>query len=177
MAKRKRQSDNSGTGYEGLDGDYSIVLLFLCGRGVTLTHHPLLVPWSRKGRAIPLLPLWAVRHLQSLSACTRVHFTFFVPTLSLTLALDGGGWSTRRPGGLTHRKETRYQLHRRLSGSYGRFGRVRKISLPAGFDPRNLQSVTLSLYRQHCPDPQTLRCKYALKDGECRQWTEKNGRL
>jgi len=31
------------------------------GRGVTLTPHPLLVPWSRKGRAIPLLPLWAVR--------------------------------------------------------------------------------------------------------------------
>jgi len=28
------------------------------GRGVTLTPHPLLVPWSRKGRAIPLLPLW-----------------------------------------------------------------------------------------------------------------------
>jgi hypothetical protein len=27
------------------------------GRGVTLTHHPLLVPWSRKSRAIPLLPL------------------------------------------------------------------------------------------------------------------------
>ena len=47
-----------------------------CGRGVTLTSHPLLVPWSRKGRAIPLLPLWAVRPVQSLSACTRVHFTF-----------------------------------------------------------------------------------------------------
>jgi len=26
--------------------------------------------------AIPLLPLWAVRPVQSLSACTRVHFTF-----------------------------------------------------------------------------------------------------
>jgi hypothetical protein len=26
------------------------------GRGVTLTPHPLLVPWSRKGRAIPLFP-------------------------------------------------------------------------------------------------------------------------
>ena len=44
-------------------------------RGVTLTLHPLLVPWSWKGRAIPLLPLWAVRPVQSLSACTRVHFT------------------------------------------------------------------------------------------------------
>jgi len=44
------------------------------GRGVTLTRHPLLVPWSRKGRAIPLLPLWAVRPVQSLSARTRVYF-------------------------------------------------------------------------------------------------------
>ena len=46
------------------------------GRGVTLTPHPLLVPWSWKGRAIPPLPLWAVRPVQSLSACTRVTFTF-----------------------------------------------------------------------------------------------------
>ena len=45
------------------------------GRGVTLTPHPFLVPWSRKGRDTPLLPLWAVRPVQSLSACTRVHFT------------------------------------------------------------------------------------------------------
>ena len=45
------------------------------GRGVTVTPHPLLVPWSRKSRAIPLLPLWAIRPVQSLSACTRVHFT------------------------------------------------------------------------------------------------------
>ena len=45
------------------------------GRGVTLIPHPLLVPWSWKGRAIPLLPLWAVRPVQSLSVCTRVHFT------------------------------------------------------------------------------------------------------
>ena len=44
------------------------------GRGVTLTPHPLLVPWSRKSRAIPLLPLWAVG-LYRASACTRVHFT------------------------------------------------------------------------------------------------------
>jgi len=46
------------------------------GRDVTLTPHPLLVPWSWKSRAIPLLPLWAVRPVQSLSACTRVRFTF-----------------------------------------------------------------------------------------------------
>ena len=44
-------------------------------RGVTLTPHILIVPWSWKGRTMPLLPLWAVRSIQSLSACTRVHFT------------------------------------------------------------------------------------------------------
>jgi hypothetical protein len=46
------------------------------GRGVTLTSHALLVPWSRKSTAEPLLTPWAVRPVQSLSACTRVHFTF-----------------------------------------------------------------------------------------------------
>jgi len=51
------------------------------GWGVTLTPHPLLVPWSWKCRAIPLLPLWAVRPVQSLSACTRVHFTLLLPTV------------------------------------------------------------------------------------------------
>jgi hypothetical protein len=45
------------------------------GRSLTLTPHPFLVPWSRKSRAIPPLPLWAERPVQSLSACTRVHFT------------------------------------------------------------------------------------------------------
>ena len=40
------------------------------GRGVTLTPHPLLVPWSRMSRAIPLLPSWVVRPVHSLSACT-----------------------------------------------------------------------------------------------------------
>jgi hypothetical protein len=45
------------------------------GRGVTLTPHHLLVPWSWKSRAIPLLPLWAIRPVQSLGACTSLHFT------------------------------------------------------------------------------------------------------
>jgi hypothetical protein len=59
-------------------------------RGVTLTPNPILLPWSRKGRVIPLLPLWAVRPVQSLSACTRVHFTYFLLTLrSLPLRFCG----------------------------------------------------------------------------------------
>jgi len=55
----------------------SFCLNHVCGRGMMLTPHPLLVPWSRKNRTIPLLSLWAVQPVQSLSACTRVHFTFF----------------------------------------------------------------------------------------------------
>jgi hypothetical protein len=46
------------------------------GWGVTLTPQPLLVPWSRKGRAILLLHLRAIRPVQSLGACTRAHFAF-----------------------------------------------------------------------------------------------------
>ena len=55
------------------------------GWGLTLTPYPLLVPWSRKGRAISLIPLWAVRPVQSLSACTRVHFTFLRFNYSILL--------------------------------------------------------------------------------------------
>jgi len=44
---------------------------------VMLTPRPLLVLWSWKGRAIPLLSLWAVRPVRSLSAWTRVHFTLY----------------------------------------------------------------------------------------------------
>ena len=54
-----------------------------CGRGVTLTPRTFLEPWSRKRRAIPVIPLWAVRAVQSLSACRRVQFTFPKPLLPL----------------------------------------------------------------------------------------------
>ena len=57
-------------------------------RGVTLTPHHLLVPWSRKSRAIPLLPLWAVWPVQSLSACTRVHFTLLLTSHSMNLRIS-----------------------------------------------------------------------------------------
>ena len=40
-------------------------------------HSPLLVPWSRKSRAITLFPLWVVRPVQNLSAFTWVQFTYF----------------------------------------------------------------------------------------------------
>ena len=52
---------------------------------------PLLVPLSRKSRAIPLLPLWAVRPVQSLSACTRVHFTYCFTNLLIKMGGYGDG--------------------------------------------------------------------------------------
>ena len=58
------------------------------GRGVTLTFHHLLVPWSRKTKATPLLPLWAIRPLQSLSACTRAHFTLYLSPALYTTDLE-----------------------------------------------------------------------------------------
>jgi len=61
-------------------------------RGVTLTPHSLLVSWSRKGRAIRLLPLWAVQPVQSLSACTRMHFTFLLPYNGAVRSETRGGW-------------------------------------------------------------------------------------
>jgi hypothetical protein len=46
------------------------------GRGVTLTSHHLVVPWSWKSTAVHLHLLWAVQLVLSLSACTKVYFTF-----------------------------------------------------------------------------------------------------
>jgi len=53
------------------------------GRGVKLNPHHLLVPCSRKSGAIPLLPLWAVRPVHSLSACTSIHITSFYYTCNV----------------------------------------------------------------------------------------------
>jgi rRNA maturation protein Nop10 len=62
-------------------------------------------------------------------------------TLSLTSALDGGEWSTPRPGRFTPGKETRYPLYRRLCGPQRRSGRLRKISPSPGIDSRTVQPV------------------------------------
>jgi hypothetical protein len=56
------------------------------GRVVTLTPHHLLAPWSKKCR-VKLLPLLAVRPVQSLSVCTRVHFTYLKPLLNLQIII------------------------------------------------------------------------------------------
>jgi hypothetical protein len=61
------------------------------GRGATLPPHPLPLPWSWKSRAIPLLPQWAV---QSLSARTTVHFSFY---LYISITVTGHVRTARKP--------------------------------------------------------------------------------
>ena len=60
-------------------------------------------------------------------------------TLSLTSALDRGGWSTPRSGRFTPEK-TRCILCRRLGGPQELSGEEWKISPPSRFDPRTFQS-------------------------------------
>ena len=64
-------------------------------------------------------------------------------TLSLTSAIDGGRWSTPHPSGFPRGKEILYPMHRGLGEPQGRFGPARKISSPAGFDPRTVQPVAI----------------------------------
>jgi hypothetical protein len=52
------------------------------------------------------------------------------------------------PRPLYPQERNRYLCYRRLVGPLGRFGRVRKISPPPGFDPRNVQPV-VSRYTDH----------------------------
>jgi hypothetical protein len=61
-------------------------------------------------------------------------------TLSLTSSLDGVGGQRQPPAALPPRK-TRYLLYRRLGGTQGRSGRVRKLSPLPGFDPRTFQPL------------------------------------
>jgi hypothetical protein len=61
-------------------------------------------------------------------------------TLSLTSAPDGVGGQLHAPAALTPEK-SRYPLYRGLGRPQDRSGRVRKISLPPGFDPRTIQPI------------------------------------
>jgi hypothetical protein len=69
-------SPSSAVGHERVElylyssyGQYSLYRASVPVQGCTLS-----LPYSR---AIRLLPLWAVRPVQSLNACTRVHFSLF----------------------------------------------------------------------------------------------------
>jgi len=69
-------------------------------------------------------------------------------TLSLTSALDGGGWSTSRHGRFTPGKDPVPIVYRRLGGSQGRSEQVRKISPPpTGIRSPDRPARSESLYR------------------------------
>jgi len=51
-------------------------------------------------------------------------------THSLTSALDGGGWSTPRPGCNLPPGKTQYPLYRRLGGPQSQSGQARKSRPP-----------------------------------------------
>jgi hypothetical protein len=61
-------------------------------------------------------------HPSSAHEATEVEYN---STLSLTLVLDEGGWSTPHPGHFTHPPplgiETRYPLYRRMCGPQGKW--------------------------------------------------------
>ena len=59
----------------------------------------------------------------------------------MTTALEGGEGSASRPGRSLPPGKTRYPLYRRMCGPQGRYGQVRKISPPPGFDLLTLQPL------------------------------------
>ena len=61
-------------------------------------------------------------------------------SVSLTSALNVGGWSKSRPGRFAPGK-TRYPFYGKLGGPQDRSGQVRKIFPQPGFDPRTVQPV------------------------------------
>ena len=64
----------------------------------------------------------------------------------MTTALEGGEGSASRPGRFLPPGKTRYPLYRRLGGTQGWSGQVRKISPSPAFDPRTA-ARSQSLYR------------------------------
>jgi hypothetical protein len=69
--------------------------------------------------------------------------------LSLTSALDAGGWSTPRPGRFTPGNDPVPIVQEAGWAPQGRFRQVRKISPPPpGFDPRTVKPVA-SRYAGH----------------------------
>jgi hypothetical protein len=75
--------------------------------------------------------------------------------------LEGCGGSASRPGRSLPPGKTRYPLYRRLGGSQGRSGLVRKIRFHPVFDPRTVQAVA-SRYTGYTTRP-TCRFKANVK--------------
>ena len=73
-------------------------------------------------------------------------------TLSFTSALDGGVGGQRHALTTLPPGKTQYQLYRRLGGPQSWSERVRKISLPPGFDPQTVQPIA-SRYTDYATRP------------------------
>jgi hypothetical protein len=77
------------------------------------------------------------------------------------LFLDLGAWSgwlvSTMPRPPLPPENARYPLYRRLGGPQGQSGRVRKILLPPGFDPRKVQHVA-SRYTDWATGPPNITC-------------------
>ena len=70
------------------------------------------------------------------------------------------------PGRLSPGKATRYPLYRRLGGSQGRSGQVRKISPPPGFHPRTVQPVASRYTDYAIPYEGKIKVNFSL----CAPW-------
>jgi len=77
-------------------------------------------------------------------------------TLSVTSALvwgEGGGDQRHTLVALPMGKASRYQFYRRVGELQGRYGGVRKTSLPTGIRSPDRPARSDSLYRLSCPGP------------------------
>ena len=74
----------------------------------------------------------------------------------MTTSLEEGEGSASHPGRSLPPGKTRYPLYRRLGGSQGRSGQVRKISPAPGFDSRTVQPIA-SRYTDWATRPTAVR--------------------
>jgi hypothetical protein len=106
-----------------------------------------------KGRAFSLsskMKLIFLRHIKAVlkayKRCPRYkpsrqrRVAGVIALLILDLGVGGTGLPAPRPGRFTPGEETRYPLYRRLGGSRGPYGWVRKIPPPPGLDSRPIRS-------------------------------------
>jgi len=113
---------------------------------VTLTPSPLLVPWSRKIRGISLLPLWTVRPVQLLSACT-VQLYLYSPQCLYSTAIPLLPLWTVRP--VQSLSACTVQLY--FYSPYGPHGLYR-ASVPVQYS----YTSTPPMGRTACTEPQCL---------------------
>jgi hypothetical protein len=95
--------------------------------------------YNRRGHLDELREPQPGRQLRQQPALIRVKFDPIA--LSLTSALDAVWWSKSHPARFTPGKETRDPLYRKMRGSQGRTGPVRRISPPLVLDPRTVQPL------------------------------------